>query len=109
MPWSTPYTWPSGIGMRCPPLRSALLTTASNTRHPAQRRRRRARTKPARSTLVAVHPELDHARAERTLAQHRRRHNLPARRLRHEEGRDLAAGERAVGEVPERPLPRTGL
>ncbi|AQZ61131.1 hypothetical protein BKM31_06195 [[Actinomadura] parvosata subsp. kistnae] len=30
-PWSTPYTWPVGSGSRWPPLRSALLTTASNT------------------------------------------------------------------------------
>ena len=31
MPWSTPYTWPPGVGMMWPPLRSALFTTASKT------------------------------------------------------------------------------
>ena len=72
MPWSTPYTWPSGIGMMWPPLRSALLTTASNTairrsagssrpherrrgRRPGRRRSTAApcpgRTGPSRSTV----------------------------------------------------------
>src|SRR3712207_230604 len=49
MPWSTPYTCPSEVGMMCPPLRSALLTTASKT---AMRRSPGSseRTKAARST-----------------------------------------------------------
>ena len=42
--------------------------------------------------------------AERAVAHHRRRHDVPAAGLRHLVGGDLAAGQRAVGEVPQRPL-----
>ena len=109
MPWSTPYTWPSGIGMMCPPLRSALFTTASKTairRSAGSSRRTNAGEV---DVVVAVHPELHHAGPERPVAQHGGRHDPPAGRLGDEEGRDLPAGEGAVGEVPERPLPRDRL
>ena len=109
MPWSTPYTCPSGIGMMWPPLRSALLTTASNTAIRRSAGVVAAHERRQVDVLVAVHPELDHARAERPLAQHRRRHDPPAGRLGHQVGGDLAAGQRAVGEVPQRPLPRHRL
>ena len=78
-------------------------------RHPAQGRVVAAHERRQVDVVVAVDPELHHARAERALAQHGRRHDPPAGRLRDQEGRDLAAGERAVGEVPERPLPRHRL
>ena len=65
MPWSTPYTWPSGIGMMCPPLRSALFTTASNTAMRRSAGSSRAHERGQVDRLVAVDPELHHARAER--------------------------------------------
>ena len=110
MPWSTPYTWPSGVGMMCPPLRSALLTTASNTAirrsagYVAADERRRGRPSGSPSIHSCTMPG-----AERAVAQHRRRHDPPAGRLGHQVRRDLAAGEGAVGEVPQRPLPRHRL
>ena len=67
------------IGSRWPPLRSALLTTASKTRHPAQRRRRRRGRAAARSTVSSTSIQSwHHARPERPVAQHRRRHDVPA-------------------------------
>ena len=47
---------------------------------------------------------LDHALAERPVAQHGRRDDAPAERLGHVPRRHLAAGQRPVGEVVERPL-----
>jgi hypothetical protein len=41
---------------------------------------------------------------ERPVAQQRRRDDVPAGRLRDQEAGDLAAGQRAVREVPQRPL-----
>ena len=57
-----------------------------------------------RVVVDGVDPELHHAGAERPLAQHGRRHDAPAGGLRHREGRDLAAGQGAVREVPQRPF-----
>ncbi len=59
--------------------------------------------------LVEVDPELAHARAERAVAHDRGGHEVPAGRPGDDVGGDLAAGQGAVREVPERPLPRDRL
>ena len=91
-------------GCRCPPFRSALLTIASNStiRRSGGRSSRISRRQV--DGVVAVHPELDHALAERPVPQHGRRHHVPAQRLRDHVRRDLPLGQRAVREVPQRPL-----
>ena len=53
---------------------------------------------------VDLDPQLDHALAERAVAEHGRRDDAPAAGLRHRERRDLAPGERPVREVVQRPL-----
>ena len=59
---------------------------------------------------VRLPPGLHHAGARRAVAaEHGRRHDVPAERLGDDVRRDLAAGQRAVGEVPQRPLPRHRL
>ena len=59
---------------------------------------------------VRLAPGLHHPEAgRRVAAQHGRRHDVPAERLGHDVRRHLPAGQRAVGEVPQRPLPRDRL
>ena len=53
---------------------------------------------------IGIDERLDHALAERPVAQDRRRDDAPAGRLRDVPGGDLAARQRAVREVVERPL-----
>ncbi len=55
--------------------------------------------------LVGLDERLDHPVAERTVAQHGGRDDVPAARLGDEVGGDLAAGQRPIGEVVELPLP----
>ena len=55
---------------------------------------------------VGVDPELAHAGAERAVPVHGRRDDVPARDAGDLVGGELAACQRAVREVPERPLPR---
>ena len=94
---------PPSTGRMWPPLRSVLLTAASNA---AIRRSRgsSSRTRRRRRPRVGLDERLDHALAERAVAQDRRRDDAPAGRLGHEVGGDLAAGQRAVREVVERAL-----
>jgi hypothetical protein len=65
-----------------------------------------ARDEPEQRLILAplIDPELAHARAERTVAQRRRRYDAEAGTARQQVRGDLAAGQRAVGEVPQRPL-----
>ena len=76
---------------------------------PAGRQRARRHDVDQADLLVAFHPQLGHARPERSLAQHGGGHDRPTRGLGQQIGRDLAAGQGAVGEVPQWPLPRDGL
>jgi hypothetical protein len=62
-----------------------------------------------RLLLVRLLPALHHARAVRPVAQPGLGDDVPAQRLRDDVRRELAVGEGAVREVPERPLPRDGL
>ena len=87
-----------------PPLRSVLFMTASRT---AIRRSRGVVLDDHRHDVdlgVGLDEGLDHPLAERAVAQDRRRHDRPAAGLRDVPGGDLAAGQRPVGEVVERPL-----
>ena len=59
--------------------------------------------------LVGLHPRLHHAGAVRSVAQDRGRHHAPAQRLGDGVRRHLAAGQGALGEVPQRTLPRDRL
>ena len=59
--------------------------------------------------LVDVDPQLAHAGPERPVAEDRRRHDVPAGGGADLVRGDLAVGQRAVGEVPQRPLARDGL
>ena len=45
--------------------------------------------------------ELHRSQAIRPGAQHRRRHDLPAQRLRHDKGSYLALAERAIRKIPQ--------
>ena len=54
--------------------------------------------------LVDVDPDLTGAGPERTVAHDGERHDVPAGGFGDEVGADLAAGERAIGKVPERPF-----
>ncbi len=58
---------------------------------------------------VRLDPQLAHARAERAVAVHGRRHQVPAGGPGHRVGGYLPAGQRAVWEIPQRPLPRDRL
>ena len=85
-------------------MRSVLFMTASKTA--IRRRRGSSSTTIATTSTVRVDLDerLDHALAERPVAQDRRRDDAPADRLGHVPGGHLAAGQRPVGEVVERPL-----
>ena len=54
-------------------------------------------------------PDLHHPGAVGPVTQERQRHDVPAEGLGHQVGGPLAVGEGAVGEVPQRPLPRDRL
>ena len=58
---------------------------------------------------IGLDEGLDHALAERAVAQDGRRDDAPAGRLRDVPGGDLAASQRPVREVVERPLPEGRL
>ena len=135
-PWSTPYRWPSGIASTWPPLRSALLTTTSKTAIRRSAAVSSWTSETPRSWLVDAVEDVQPARRAprprgtrstatcsssgscqtctmpgpvRAVAQEGVRDDVPAQRLRDDVRRDLAGGQRAVGEVPERPLPRDRL
>ena len=123
------------MGSRCPPLRSALLITASNRAirrslassvtaraDPLGHRRARPRSPgssrdgPSPATrsssgwaVLGLDPLLAHAGAEGPVAQHRARHQVPAGRDADQVGGHLARGEGAVREVPQRAFPGDGL
>ena len=127
-PWSTPSTRPSGSGSTCEPLRSALLTTRSKparvasagrsactsaTGEPSSSTARNTGSHPA-GTCSMLHqvdglvrvgvldPALHHARPERSGAQHRQRHAVPAGGPGHQVGGPFPVGQRAVREIPQR-------
>ena len=54
-------------------------------------------------------PDLHHPGAVGPVTEERQRHDVPAEGLGHQVGGPLAVGEGAVGEVPQRPLPRDRL
>jgi hypothetical protein len=62
-----------------------------------------------RSLVLDLYPQLHHSGAERSGPQHRRRYLGPSGGLRDQVGRHLPVGERAVREVPQRPLAADGL
>ena len=91
-------------GRMWPPFRSVLFTTASN-RAIRRNRRSEVRTRSQEWTAGSVSIQsLDHARSEWAVAQHRRRDDPPAARVRDKGGGDLPAGQRPVGKVPQGPL-----
>src|SRR6476661_3077553 len=89
----------------------AQLVLAAQDGQPARRDVPRADEVHRVLRLVAgvTHPALDRADAVRPGAQHRRRHDVEPPGCADEVGRDLAPGEGAVGEVPQRPLPHHRL
>ena len=133
-PWSMAQRRPSRSRRQCEPLRSELLRAASSTASertssapecttvtaepPGVSPSKTARQPGRRAALgdevhddVVGHgvervtdPQLHRARTERPVAQHGRRHDVPAAELGDDGGCDLASGERAVGEVPQRAL-----
>ena len=105
MPWSMPKMWlPPSTGQQVAALAVGVVDHGVEERHPPQLRAIAAHQPLEVDALVDVDPQLDHAGAERAVAHHGRRHDVPAGGLRHLVGRELAAGQRAVREVPERTL-----
>ncbi len=83
-----------------------LAAVAASAEHaqPALRHVLRRADVDALALVVGVHPDLHHARAERPVAQHGGGHDVEPGGLGHQVGADLAPGQGAVGEVPQRPL-----
>ena len=104
-PWSTPWTCrPPSTGRMWPPLRSVLFIDRVEHRHPPQPRVVLDHHGHDVDLRIGLDEGLDHALAERPVAQDRRRHDPPAGRLGDVPRGDLAAGQGAVREVVERPL-----
>ena len=68
----------------------------------------RVRSRPP-SRLLGLHPQLHHAWSGGTVTQHRRGHDVPAEVVGDHPCGVLPGREGAVGEVPQRPLPRARL
>ncbi len=64
---------------------------------------------PVGGIFAGVDPALHHPGPERAVAQHCEGDDAPAERLGDEVGRDLASGEGAVREIPQRAFPADGL
>jgi hypothetical protein len=114
-PWSTPRSrgGPSGTASSstCPPLRSALSITRSNSTIVTSCRRRAASPSLEQREVVLVRVVRDEALQAAhpegpVLAQDRRRDHVPPERLGDLVGRDLAPVQRARGEVPHGASPR---
>ena len=82
MPWSTPCTRPSLAGQQVAALAVGVVDDGVEDRHPAQVRVVAAGELGQVDGLVDVDPQLAHARAERALAHHGGRHDVPAGGLR---------------------------
>ena len=103
-PWSMPYTCPSGVGSRCPALAVCVVDHRVEHRDVPQPLEGRAGHQPGDvDAVVDVDPELHHADAGLTVAVHVGG-SSPTRGRGHLVRGDLALGQRAVGEVPERPF-----
>ena len=101
MPTITSLAWSC---RQCPPLRSVLLASTSNTRELAEAVVVLVEQREVVLVGIVVDEALHRADAERTVAQHRVRHDVPAERVGQLVRRDLALAERALREVPERAL-----
>ena len=95
---------PQVVGVR-QRVRVPVVVARRRHREPAGRHVVRGHETDQRLRVVGlVDPQLDGAHSERPVPQDRRRHQVPPGRVRHQVRRHLTPGQRAVREVPERPL-----
>jgi len=92
-----------------PDLAVGVVDDGVEHRHPPDRRVVRPRQRHQVDVRVGLHPQLHHAGPVGAVAVHGGRHDVPAHRLRHRVRGDLAPGQGAVREVPQRALARHRL